>query len=50
MGILELILGVLIFLFLVNLFWALVPIPRTAGGAIVLILVVVLVLKLMGVF
>ena len=48
MGILELIFGVLIFLFLVNIFWALVPIPRTIGGAIVLILVVFLVARLLG--
>ncbi len=50
MGILELIFGILIFLFLVNLFWALIPIPRSAGGLIVLILVVLLVLRLMHVF
>jgi hypothetical protein len=49
MGILELIFGILILLFLVNLFWALIPIPRTAGGAIVLILVILLVLRLMHV-
>lgn len=50
MGLLELIVGILIFLFLVNLFWALIPIPRTAGGVIVLILVILLVLRLLGVF
>lgn len=50
MGLLELIVGILIFLFLVNIFWALIPIPRSAGGAIVLILVVLLVLRLLGVF
>ena len=50
MGILELIFGVLIFLFLVNLFMALIPIPRTVGGAIVLILVVLLVLRLMHIY
>lgn len=50
MGILELIIGIIIFLFLVNLFMAFIPVPRTLGGAIVLILVVVLVLRLMGMF
>lgn len=49
MGILELIIGILIFAFLVNLFWAIIPIPRTWGGVVVLILVMFLVLRLMGV-
>ena len=50
MGILELIFGVLIFLFLVNLFMALIPIPRTIGGLIVFVLVVLLVLRLMHMY
>lgn len=50
MGIIELIFGILIILFLVNLFWALIPVPKSAGGAIVLVLIVLLVLRLMGVF
>lgn len=50
MGILELIFGVLIFLFLINLFMALIPIPRSIGGVIVLVLVVLLILRLMHIF
>ena len=50
MGIVELIFGILIFLFLVNLFMALIPIPRSAGGLIVLVLVILLVLRIMHVF
>ena len=49
MGILELIIGIVIVLFVINLIWALIPVPRSAGGAIVLILVVLLVLRLFGV-
>lgn len=47
MGILEAIVGIVIFLFVVNLIWALIPIPRTVGGVVVLILVIILVLRLM---
>lgn len=48
MGILELIIGIIIFLFLVNLILAFIPVPRGIGGAIVIILVIFLVLRLMG--
>jgi len=48
MGILELIIGIIIFLFLVNLILAFIPIPRGIGGAIVIVLVIFLVLRLMG--
>lgn len=48
MGLFELIIGILIFLFLVNLILAFIPIPRGIGGAIVIILVILLVLRLMG--
>lgn len=48
MGILEIILGVLVFLFLLNLIIALIPIPRSIGGIIVLILAVFLLIRLFG--
>ena len=48
MGILELIIGIIIFLFLVNLILAFIPIPRGIGGAIVVVLVIFLVLRLLG--
>lgn len=48
MGLLELILGILIFLFIVNLILAFIPVPRGIGGAIVVVLVILLVLRLMG--
>lgn len=50
MGILEIIIGIIIFLFLVNLIMAFIPVPRTAGGFIILVLVIILVLRLMHVF
>lgn len=48
MGILELIIGIAIFLILVNLILAFLPIPRGIGGAIVIVLVILLVLRFMG--
>lgn len=48
MGALELIIGIVIFLVLVNLILAFIPIPRGIGGAIIVILVILLVLRLMG--
>ncbi len=48
MGLIELILGILIFLFLVNLILSFIPVPRGIGGAIVIILVIFLVLRMMG--
>jgi len=48
MGILELIIGILIFLFLVNLILAFIPVPRGIGGAIIVILVLFLVARLLG--
>ena len=50
MGILELIIGIVIFLFVVNLILAFIPVPRGIGGAIVIILVIFLVLRLMGMY
>gem|GEM_PF-4423564 len=46
MGILELILGILLFLFLANFILALVPIPRGLGGTVVAILILVLIWRL----
>jgi hypothetical protein len=46
MGILELILAILLFLFIVNLFLAFVPVPRGIGGAIVVVLVMILAWRL----
>jgi len=43
MGILELIVGILLFLLILNLILALVPIPRGIAGTIVVILLIVLV-------
>lgn len=50
MGILEAILGIIIFLIVINLIWALIPIPRSVGGLIVLVLVILLVARIFGLF
>lgn len=46
MGILELIVGILLFLFLANLFVSLIPIPRGVSGTIVTLLLIILAWKL----
>ncbi len=46
MSILELILGILLFLFLANFVLAVVPIPRGIGGIIVVILLLLLIWRL----
>jgi len=43
MGLIELIIGLIIFLFLANIFLALVPIPRGIAGTIVVLLILYLV-------
>lgn len=48
MGLIELIVAILIFLFLVNLILSFIPVPRGIGGAIVIVLIIFLVLRLMG--
>ncbi len=42
MGIIELIIGILIFLFLANFFLAVVPIPRGIAGTVVTLLILYL--------
>lgn len=49
MGILEVIIGLIIFLLVINVIWALIPIPRSLGGAIILILVIYIVARLFGI-
>lgn len=46
MGILELIVGLLVFLLVANLFLALIPIPRGIAGTLVVLLVLFLVWSL----
>lgn len=46
MGILELIVGLIIFLLLINIVFALVPIPRGIGGFIIALLILVLIWRL----
>lgn len=46
MGLIELILGLLIFLLIINLIFAVVPIPKGIGGTIVVVLIILLVWSL----
>ena len=46
MGILELIVGLLIFALLANIFFALIPIPRGIAGTIIAILILIFVWRL----
>jgi hypothetical protein len=46
MGVLELILGILLFLFLLNLVTSVIPIPRGIGGTLVVILIGILLWRL----
>lgn len=43
MGILELIIGIILFILILNLLFAVVPIPRGIGGALVVIVLIILV-------
>jgi hypothetical protein len=49
MGILEIILGIIIFLLVVNIIWALIPIPKSIGGLIILIIVIYIAARLFGI-
>jgi hypothetical protein len=46
MGLLELIIGILLFVFLVNLVFSFVPIPRGIAGTIVALLIIVLIWRM----
>lgn len=46
MGIIELIVGLLIFLLIANIFLALIPIPRGIAGTIITVLVLIFIWQL----
>jgi len=46
MGILELIIGLVLFFFLLNLAFAFIPIPRGIGGLLIALLIILLIWRL----